>query len=359
MSSQLKQFLDTLGPQWGEGLLADKTYAGFTAAQTAHGGHESTLLALYNTLHHFGGILVSPGYTDPVKFADGNPYGVSHATGADNDEPARPGGARRAAAPRRAGRLGDRRPAAGPRRGLSGGHATAPERVRRRAMTDRTARVDTVVLDIDGTLVDSNFHHVVAWSRAFRSVGHEVPGWRIHRALGMGGDRLVSHVAGAGVEEASGDAVRAAWEKEYDAMLERARRLRRGARAAGRAAAARPPGRPGELGDPAPRVRSHGAPRGGAGAGATPPTTSEDAEDTKPDPELLEVAVERVDGSSSIVVGDAVWDVEAAQRLGVPAVALLSGGVGEAELRSAGAAWVFRDVAELRERLDTVLMPVA
>ena len=87
VSSQLKQFLDTLGPQWGEGLLADKTYAGFTAAQTAHGGHESTLLALYNTLHHFGGILVSPGYTDPVKFADGNPYGVSHATGSDNAEP--------------------------------------------------------------------------------------------------------------------------------------------------------------------------------------------------------------------------------------------------------------------------------
>jgi NAD(P)H dehydrogenase (quinone) len=87
VASQLKQFLDTLGPQWGEGLLADKTYAGFTAAQTAHGGHESTLLALYNTLHHFGGILVTPGYTDPVKFADGNPYGVSHATGADNDAP--------------------------------------------------------------------------------------------------------------------------------------------------------------------------------------------------------------------------------------------------------------------------------
>lgn len=87
VASQLKNFLDTLGPQWGEGLLADKTYAGFTAAQTRHGGHESTLLALYNTLHHFGGILVSPGYTDPVKFADGNPYGVSHATGPDNDAP--------------------------------------------------------------------------------------------------------------------------------------------------------------------------------------------------------------------------------------------------------------------------------
>lgn len=87
VASQLKQFLDTLGPQWGQGLLADKTYAGFTAAQTQHGGHESTLLALYNTLHHFGGILVPPGYTDPLKFVDGNPYGVSHATGAENDEP--------------------------------------------------------------------------------------------------------------------------------------------------------------------------------------------------------------------------------------------------------------------------------
>jgi NAD(P)H dehydrogenase (quinone) len=87
VASQLKQFLDMLGPQWGQGLLADKTYAGFTAAQTQHGGHESTLLALYNTIHHFGGVLVPPGYTDPVKFSDGNPYGVSHATGSDNDEP--------------------------------------------------------------------------------------------------------------------------------------------------------------------------------------------------------------------------------------------------------------------------------
>lgn len=85
VSSQLKQFIDTLGPQWGQGLLADKVYAGFTSSQTTHGGQESTLLALYNTIHHFGGLIVSPGYTDPVKFADGNPYGVGHVTGADND----------------------------------------------------------------------------------------------------------------------------------------------------------------------------------------------------------------------------------------------------------------------------------
>ena len=87
VSSQLKQFMDTLGPQWAQGQLADKVYAGFTASQTLHGGQESTLLALYNSLHHWGGIVVAPGYTDPLKFADGNPYGVSHATGADNDAP--------------------------------------------------------------------------------------------------------------------------------------------------------------------------------------------------------------------------------------------------------------------------------
>jgi NAD(P)H dehydrogenase (quinone) len=87
VAAQLKQFLDTLGPQWGAGQLADKVYAGFTATQTAHGGQESTLLALYNTIYHFGGIIVPPGYTDPSKFADGNPYGVSHVTGASNTDP--------------------------------------------------------------------------------------------------------------------------------------------------------------------------------------------------------------------------------------------------------------------------------
>jgi NAD(P)H dehydrogenase (quinone) len=85
VASQLKQFIDSLGPQWGQGLLADKVYAGFTSSKTEHGGQESTLLALYNTVHHFGGLVVAPGYTDPVKFADGNPYGVGKVTGVDGD----------------------------------------------------------------------------------------------------------------------------------------------------------------------------------------------------------------------------------------------------------------------------------
>ncbi|MED7931987.1 NAD(P)H:quinone oxidoreductase type IV [Nonomuraea sp. LP-02] len=78
ISSQLKQYFDTLSPLWQQGELADKAYSGFTSTGTRHGGHESTLLAMYNSIHHFGGIIVPPGYTDPVKFVDGNPYGTSH-----------------------------------------------------------------------------------------------------------------------------------------------------------------------------------------------------------------------------------------------------------------------------------------
>ncbi|MBA0053364.1 NAD(P)H:quinone oxidoreductase [Streptomyces sp. AJS327] len=78
VSSQLKQFIDQLGGLWANGQLVDKTYSGFTASATLHGGQESTLLALYNTVHHFGGILVTPGYTTASKFTDGNPYGTSH-----------------------------------------------------------------------------------------------------------------------------------------------------------------------------------------------------------------------------------------------------------------------------------------
>src|SRR6201996_1507932 len=84
VASQLRAFLDSLGALWAEGKLADKVYAGFTSSNTAHGGQETTLLTLYVTLIHFGGIIVPPGYTDPVKFVDGNPYGASLVAGHDN-----------------------------------------------------------------------------------------------------------------------------------------------------------------------------------------------------------------------------------------------------------------------------------
>ena len=84
VASQLRDFLDSLGGLWSEGKLADKVYAGFTSSNTAHGGQETTLLTLYVTLMHFGGIIVPPGYTDPLKFVDGNPYGPSLVASHDN-----------------------------------------------------------------------------------------------------------------------------------------------------------------------------------------------------------------------------------------------------------------------------------
>lgn len=79
-------FMDGLGGLWAQGKLADKVYAGYTSSQTMHGGQETTLIGLYVSLMHWGGILVPPGYTDPIKFTDGNPYGVGHVTGPHNQD---------------------------------------------------------------------------------------------------------------------------------------------------------------------------------------------------------------------------------------------------------------------------------
>jgi NAD(P)H dehydrogenase (quinone) len=86
VASQLRAFLDSLGGLWSQGQLADKVYAGFTSTNTPHGGQETTLLTLYVTLMHWGGIIVPPGYTEPLKFADGNPYGASLLANHDNIE---------------------------------------------------------------------------------------------------------------------------------------------------------------------------------------------------------------------------------------------------------------------------------
>jgi len=88
-AAQLKQFLDTTGGLWAKGLLADKAYAAITSTGTQHGGQESTLLALANTFYHWGGFLVPPGYTDPIQFEAGNPYGAAHVDGNGTVRPGR------------------------------------------------------------------------------------------------------------------------------------------------------------------------------------------------------------------------------------------------------------------------------
>jgi HAD superfamily hydrolase (TIGR01549 family) len=217
--------------------------------------------------------------------------------------------------------------------------------------------MDTVVFDLDGTLLDSNYHHALAWSRAFRAHAQSVAVWEIHRHIGMGGDRLVAAVAGDDAEERLGDDLRAAWEREFDAIAAETRPLT-GAREL-----------LAELGrrgltvvlasSGIPKHTERGLDLLHADEHADAATSSEDAEDSKPDPELLDAALRRVGASHAFLVGDAVWDVIAANEEGLPTVGLLSGGYGRAELLEAGAVAVYRDPADLLEHLDEALAAVA
>lgn len=222
-------------------------------------------------------------------------------------------------------------------------------------MTTRPLRIDTVVLDVDGTLVDSNYHHTMAWWQAFTECGHQVPAWRIHRAIGMGGDRLVAAVAGDDVEERLGDDIRSTWEQRYDEVLDRvptlpgARELIPDLRRRGFQVALASSG--------IPRHTQHAVDILEAGDDVDTTTTSEDAEESKPHPELVQVALDRVDAERAVLVGDSVWDVDSATSAGLAVIGVLTGGFGRAELEDAGTDEVCDDLEQLRRRVDELLVP--
>lgn len=87
MAAQLKQFLDTTGPLWFAGKLANKVYAGFCSSSTAHGGQEATLLSMFHVFYHWGGIVVTPGYVESSQYIAGNPYGASHTSNGGKTPP--------------------------------------------------------------------------------------------------------------------------------------------------------------------------------------------------------------------------------------------------------------------------------
>lgn len=216
-----------------------------------------------------------------------------------------------------------------------------------------THDLDTAVVDIDGTLLDSNYHHALAWSRAFAHVGRAVPVWRLHRHLGMGGDRLVAAVAGDDAEAQVGDAVRDRWEREYDAIIEETR-LFGGAR--GLLDALRGAGLTVALASSSiPRHADHALALLDARSRTDAWTTADDASASKPDPELLDVALDRVGGQRAVMVGDSVWDVVAANERRIPTIGLRTGGVGAAELLEAGAVAVYDDPRDLVEHLGEAL----
>jgi len=211
------------------------------------------------------------------------------------------------------------------------------------------------VLDVDGTLVDTNYQHALAWYRAFRSLGETFPIWRIHRLIGMGGDQLVAALGGDDVEERIGDEARERWVKEADplmaevALLPGARELIVALKERGHRVVLASSGKPHHVDRALDLLDARDL--------ADAWTTSEDVEVTKPAPDLLQVALEKLGepaDAPSVVVGDSVYDVEAAKNAGMPAIVVRSGGFGDDELRDAGAIAVYDTPADLAAALDDI-----
>ena len=206
------------------------------------------------------------------------------------------------------------------------------------------------ILDVDGTLVDSNYHHAIAWARAFREHGRTVPVWRIHRHIGMGGDKLVGALAGDGFEHECGDGVRASEAERFAELIDEVTPI---AGARGLLEALREAGHPVVLASSAKAEEvEHYVDLLDARELVEAWTTSADVEATKPEADLISSAMSAIEALSAIMVGDTVWDMEAAARADIKAIGVLSGGFSDAELRGAGAVDVFESVAELREKLD-------
>jgi HAD superfamily hydrolase (TIGR01509 family) len=205
------------------------------------------------------------------------------------------------------------------------------------------------ILDIDGTLVDTNYHHAVAWYRAFLQSGEVLPLWRIHRHIGMGGDQLVAALAGDDFEREHGDDVRAAEKALYMALIHEvrpfadARALLEDLAERGHALVLASSAKPDEVAHYLDLLQARDFTRDW--------TDSGDVERTKPEPDLVAAAVEKAGGAPAVMVGDSTWDCEAARRAGLETVAVLTGGFSEAELREAGASCAFESLHELRKNL--------
>jgi HAD superfamily hydrolase (TIGR01549 family) len=204
----------------------------------------------------------------------------------------------------------------------------------------------TAILDVDGTLVDTNYHHALAWHRALRAHGHHVQMWRAHRHIGMGGDKIVAALTSEEVEREQGDEIRATEGEAYGELIGEVEPMQ-GAR---------------ELiadlcGDGATVILASSAKQEEVDhylellearelvAGWT---TAADVEQTKPAADLVHAALAKAGGKPALMIGDSTWDVKAASAAEVPTLAVLTGGFAEAELREAGAAAVAESIEDLR-----------
>jgi HAD superfamily hydrolase (TIGR01509 family) len=210
----------------------------------------------------------------------------------------------------------------------------------------------TAILDIDGTLVDTNYHHAIAWHRALHARGHAVQIWQIHRHIGMGGDKIVAALAGDEAEEQEGDEIRTAEAEAYGELigevepLDGARRLIEELKDDGCTVILASSAKQEEVGHYLDLLDARELVDGW--------TSSADVEETKPAADLVHAALEQAGGGAALMIGDSTWDVKAARAAGVPTLAVLTGGFSEAELREAGAAEVVESIGKLRERRQLV-----
>ncbi len=210
-----------------------------------------------------------------------------------------------------------------------------------------------VILDVDGTLVDTNFHHAIAWYRAFRQHGIVLPIWRIHRSIGMGGDQLVPSLTDEKTEEEQGEDIRTAEKALYMALIEEvepfaeSRELIEDLKGRGHAVILASSAKADEIDFYLDLLDARELADGW--------TSSADVENTKPEPDLVHAAVEKAGGGPAVMIGDTTWDCKAAAAASVETIAVRTGGFSAEELREAGARSVWDSVAELRGRLDEAL----
>lgn len=208
------------------------------------------------------------------------------------------------------------------------------------------------ILDIDGTLVDTNYQHALGWYRAFRRHGITLPVWRIHRHLGMGGDQVIAALTDEQTENELGDQIREAEKELYFELIgevepmEGARELIAELGKRGHIVVLASSAKEDEVDRYLDLLDARDL--------ADAWTTSADVEATKPAPDLVHSALSKVGGSAddAVMVGDTPWDVKAAGRAGVGTLAVLTGGFAIEELTESGASDVFESVAELRAGLD-------
>jgi HAD superfamily hydrolase (TIGR01509 family) len=196
--------------------------------------------------------------------------------------------------------------------------------------------------------VDTNYQHAIAWHRALREHGHTVQLWEIHRHIGMGGDQLVAALIGEDGERADGEAIRAAEGEAYGELIaevqvmDGASELLRELHEEGATVVLASSAKAEEVDHYLNLLDARELVDGW--------TTAADVEQTKPEPDLIEVALGKAAGDGpAVMVGDSTWDVKAAQAAGVPTLAVLTGGFSAEELREAGARRVVESIGELRK----------